>query len=149
MKTGMPLSFSILFILFIASCGRNTDDVDCTNALPEPNWFEIGFVNTEGEPLIGTVYLQDEFRLFNNNSEIMISPVPFGNPNRLQVGYDDIVSDVDYFIELTETDNDTLRFIYSSSMGPCFINYDLQEIIYNGDSYLITSSAQIDLIKTD
>ena len=147
MKTGVPLFFSILFILFIASCGRNTDDVDCTNALPEPNWFEIGFVNMDGEPLIGTVYLQEEFRLFNASSELMLSSVPFGDPTRLQVGYDDIVSDVDYYIELTETDNDTLRFIYSSSMGSCFINYDLQEIIYNGDSYDVGNSSQIDLVK--
>jgi len=146
MDKGLKILLLSVLLATPISCG-NDDDVDCTTALPPPNWFELGFFDTSGQPLIGTVYLQDEFRVFNDNSEIFLSPVPFGNPNRLQVRYEDFDSNLDYYIELTAQDVDTLRFIFESTQGPCFLINDLQQVIYNGESLEIGNSNLVELIK--
>ncbi len=76
MKKGYKFLFFFTLIVSLLSCGN--DDVDCTNAFPTPDWFELGFFDSQGQPLIGSVYLQDEFRVFNSNNEIFLSPIPFG-----------------------------------------------------------------------
>lgn len=144
MKLSKFLFFSLVLLL---SCDNNDNEVDCTSALPEPNWFEIGFFNTQGEPLIGSVYQQETFRLFNAESELSISSIPFGDPTRLLVRFDDIESDKDYYIELTATDNDTLNFSFESFQGECFLHFNMQQVIYNGDNIQLQNSSQIDLTK--
>lgn len=133
----------ILLIYF--SC--DDKEVNCTNALPEPNWFDLGFFNVQEQPLIGTVYQQETFRLYNSENEIFLATNPFGDSTRLQVRYNDIVPRNTYFIELSSTDIDTLNFSFEVTQGPCFPNYDLQEVIYNGQSYTIENTSRVDLIK--
>lgn len=138
----------IVFVLVtFLSCGNEDDEIDCTLALPEPNWFEIGFYNSQGDPLIGSAYQQESFRLFNNDIELNISPMPFGDPTRLLVRYDDIVTDTDFYIELTATDNDTLNFSFNSFQGDCFLHYNLQQVIYNGEEIQLQNSSHVSLIK--
>lgn len=145
MKKGCKiLSFFISFV-FLMSCG--SDDVNCTNALPGPNWFELGFFDAQGQPLIGSVYQQQEFRIFNSNSEAFISPMSFGDPTRLLVRFPDFVSNTQYFIELNAVDTDTLNFIFDTMQGPCFLNYNLQQVIYNGETVEVQNSNRVDLIK--
>lgn len=139
--------FTPLMIMLLLACGSDDDGKDCTSALPEPNWFEIGFFNSQGEPLIGTVYLEEDFRLFNANSELFISPMPFGDPTRLQVRFIDIDSDTEYFIELTDVDTDTLSFTFDTRQGQCFLSYDLTQVIYNGVTFPLQDSSNVDLIK--
>ncbi|WP_145758325.1 hypothetical protein [Sediminicola sp. YIK13] len=134
-------------MVLLLACASDDDSVDCTSALPEPNWFEIGFFNSQGEPLIGTVYQQEEFRLFNSKSEIFISPMPFGDPTRLQVRFPDVDSVTEYYIELTEIDTDTLSFTYETLQGPCFLSYDLTQVNYNGETFLLKNTDRVDFIK--
>ena len=139
--------FTILLMVLLLACASDDDGVDCTSALPEPNWFEIGFFNSQGEPLIGTVYQQEKFRLFNSDSEIFISPMPFGDPTRLQVRFLDVSPDTEYYIELTDIETDTLIFTYNTLKGPCFFSYDLTQVVYNGETFPLQYTRRIDLIK--
>ncbi|NAY91106.1 hypothetical protein GTQ34_04165 [Muricauda sp. JGD-17] len=138
-----------LFVIFIVllSCENDDNNVDCTTALPAPDWFEIGFFNSQGDPLIGTVYQQADFRLFNSETEIFISPMLFGDSDRLLVPYREIESNKEYYIELTPSDMDTLNFNFESTQGPCFLNFDLQEVIYNGDTIQVLNTNRVDFIK--
>ena len=145
MKKGYKFLFFFTLIVSLLSCGN--DDVDCTNAFPTPDWFELGFFDSQGQPLIGSVYLQDEFRVFNSNNEIFLSPIPFGDSTRLQVRFNDFTSNLDYYIELTPIDIDTLRFVYETTQGPCFLNYNLQQVVFNGETIPIQNSNRVDLIK--
>ncbi|MGV6831380.1 MAG: hypothetical protein ACWA5P_07460 [bacterium] len=139
----------LFFSLFIITACDNDDNntVDCSNFLPEPDWFELGFFNTNGNPLIGTVYTQDSFRFFNANEELFLSPVPFSDLTRLQVNFEDISTDIEYYIELTDIDTDTLSFSFTSEQGPCSIIYDLTQVIYNGEVISLPNPDQVDLIK--
>ena len=147
MRRGLYNILIMCIAALLFSCGNNDDEDNCTTALPAPEWFELGFFNSLGEPLVGTVYPQEEFRVFNSNSEVFVSPVPFGDPTRLQMRFLDFDSDVNYFIELTATDTDTLNFTYDVRQGPCFLNYDLTQVIYNGQTIQLSNSNRVDLIK--
>ncbi len=146
MRIGFIILFSLTIVLTLYSCANN-NDVDCSNALPGPDWFELGFFNAQGQPLIGSVYPQYEFRVFNASSEIFISPVPFGDPTRLQIRFPDFETNNEYFIELTAIDTDTLRFVYSVAQGPCFLNYNLQQVIFNNQIVEVQNSNRVDLVK--
>ncbi len=138
----------ILFIcslaLLLPGC---EDDVDCTNALPPPNWFQLGFFTTNGEPLIGTLYKSEGFRLYNADTELSVSPMRFGDTTRLLIRYDDVLPDVEYYIELTQEDTDTLSFSYEIRQDPCFLIYTLQEVTHNGESVSFNSPFTIDILK--
>lgn len=145
MKKSYKILFFFSFIVTLLACDNN-DDVDCTNVFPAPNWFELGFFDSQGQPLIGSVYQQDEFRVFNSNNEVFLSPI-FDDPTRLQVRFNDFTSNLDYYIELTAIDIDTLRFVYETTQGPCFLNYNLQQVVFNEETIPIQNSDRVDLIK--
>ena len=145
--TTYKFRLAVFVLITFLSCGNEDDEIDCTLALPEPNWFEIGFYNTQGEPLIGSIYQQETFRLFNNDIELSISPNPFGDPTRLLVRFEDIETDTDFHIELTTSDIDTLNFSFDSFQGDCFLYYNLQQVIYNGDEVQLQNSSHVSLIK--
>ncbi|NNL81727.1 MAG: hypothetical protein HKO67_14665 [Flavobacteriaceae bacterium] len=137
-----------IFFLFILCCScADDDDVDCSSALPPPNWFEIGFFDTNGNALIGTTYNQETFRLYNSSEETFISKVPFSSPEYLQVRFDSINPQTEYFLELSATDQDTLVFDFSLSNGPCFSWFVLEGLTYNGDEIPLSDNSRIDLIK--
>lgn len=146
MKKDYKILFFFSFIVLLLAC-ENNDDVDCTNVIPAPNWFELGFFDSQGLPMIGNVYQQDEFRIFNSNSENFISPTAFGDPTRLQVFFPDFVTNTKYYIELTAVDIDTLNFIFETKQDPCFLNYDLKQVIYNGEINEVQNTNRVDLIK--
>lgn len=139
MKT---ISFSFITLLLLISCSKETKDpeLDCSLALPPPNSFEINLVNSVEAPLIGSVYTQDSFRLYNNSFEKFIRPTRFGVPTRLQVFYQDFESGVEYFIELDSLDNDTLKFNYSINNGECFDSFIMDSIKFNGNQISISNS---------
>ncbi|MBT8288373.1 MAG: hypothetical protein HKN00_08865 [Flavobacteriaceae bacterium] len=144
MKCFSSVYYTSIFVVLL-SCGE--DDVDCSAVLPPPNWFEIGFFDTQGNALIGSVYQQEEFRLYNDNTELLLRPVPFGDPERLQVIFSNIQSNIEYYIELTATDTDTLHFNYETINGPCFSFSNLTEVIFNGRTIEFEDDSRIDLIK--
>ncbi|MFB0923886.1 MAG: hypothetical protein QMB65_01170 [Vicingaceae bacterium] len=134
MKT---ISFSIITLLLLISCSKETlnnkePELDCSNVLPPPNSFEINLVNSVGNPLIGSIYTQDSFRLYNNSFEKFIRPPAFGVSTVLQIFYPDIESGIEYFIELDSLDNDTLMFNYSIKNRECFDSFKMDSIKFNG-----------------
>ncbi|MDC7995651.1 hypothetical protein [Altibacter sp. HG106] len=133
-------------MLLVYACGSD-DDVDCTTALPAPNFFLLGFFTTEGTPLLGNVYDQEAFRVFNTDTTFLIPYQPGSYPNRLAVRFPAIQNDTEYFIELSEKDTDTLQFRYETMQGPCFPNYTLQQVTYNGTTIALETSGEVDLIK--
>ena len=145
MKKNYKILFLFSIIVSLLACDNN-DDVDCSTVFPAPNWFELGFFDSQGRPLIGTVYQQDKFRVFNANNEIFLLPI-IDDPTRLQVLFNEFTSNLDYYIELTAIDIDTLRFVYETKQGPCFLNYDLQQVVFNGETIPIQNSNRVDLIK--
>lgn len=135
-----------VFILTLFSCGSD-DNPDCSRVFPPPNWFELGFIDEQGQSLIGTVYQQDEFRIFNANSEAFIAPINGGDLTKLQVRFPDFESNTQYFIEFATEDIDTLNFIFETTQRPCFLTYDLKQVIYNGETFEVQNTNRIDLVK--
>ena len=145
-----PLHKSFVFLLVISILPLNSceDDPDCSTVLPPPNWFDLGFFSAEGEPLIGTEYLQEEFRVFNQAGEQFIRPMLFGDSTRLQVRFEAFESDTDYYIEVTPEDIDTLNFSYEIRQRPCFRTYELVSFRYNGQNVpLDPASIRVDIVK--
>ncbi|MBT8306852.1 MAG: hypothetical protein KJN85_07935 [Maribacter sp.] len=145
MKHYLKILFFFTLPIMISCCVN--DDVDCTNALPAPDWFELGFFDSQGQPLIGSVYQQNEFRVFNSNTETLISSMPFGDSTRLQVRFPDFTTNTQYYIELTSVDIDTLNFIFETTRGPCFLRYELMQVIYNGATIEVQNRDRVDLMK--
>lgn len=146
MMKNLLLGLGILFSSLLLSCASN-DDIDCSTLDPGPNWFEMGFFDPDGNPLIGTVYTQESFRMFNAQEEFYVSPFTGGDPNYLIVRYDDVTNDKEYYIELSETDTDTLQFTYAVVQGPCFPNYTLENVWYNGELQPATTDLRLRLFK--
>lgn len=140
---GLGILFSSLFL----SCTSDDDELDCSTVDPGPNWIEMGFFDSDGNPLIGTVYNQESFRMFNSQEEFFISPFLGGSPDYLIVRYEDITNDREYYIELSESDTDTLQFTYAVIQGPCFPNYILENVWYNGELQPATSGLRVRLFK--
>lgn len=147
MKKNIRKGLGILLASLFLSCATDDDSIDCSLSDPGPNWFEIGFFDTDGNPLIGTVYTQESFRVFNLQEEFYVSPFTGGNPNYLIVRYENITNEREYYIELSETDTDTLQFTYAIIQGPCFPNYTLENVWYNGELQPATTDLRIQLFK--
>lgn len=144
MKNKIKLLFLLVSILTLISCDTNDD---CAAVDPAPYWIELGFVDSQGENLLGTVYQQEEFRIFNSNSEIYVVPVVSGETTRLELLLPDFTSNTEYFIEFAPNDIDTLKIIFETIQGPCFLGYNLQEIIFNGETIVVQYTNVVDLVK--
>ena len=141
-------SLGTLFLcVAMLSCSSDDDEIDCSTVDPGPNWFEMGFFDSQNNSLLVTEYTQESFRLFNEQEELFISPWATGSPEYLIVRYNEITSNRTYYIELSETDTDTLKFLYSERQGPCFPIYSLEQVDYNGDIYVIENSLRVPLLK--
>lgn len=134
--------FSVVILLFSFSGCKKT--VDCTLVLPEPNYFEITFVDSTGNSVLGTI---DSLRLYNASYDKYIKATRFGDSSYLQIFYVDIDSNVNYFIELNNMDTDTLLFNYSIEVGTCFNVYIMDDLKYNGQNQTVGNNIQFDLIK--
>ena len=146
----LPFYFTLHYFvlsLVLLSCSNDDDELDCSTVDPGPNWFEMGFFNAEGNPLLGTEYTQESYRLFNAQEELFISPWATGSLDYLVVRYEEITNDRIYYIELSETDTDTLKFNFTIRQGPCFPNYILEQVTYNDEAYLIQNNLPLQLIK--
>ena len=121
--------FTLLtFSMFLFSCKKE----DCSNVLPPPNWIELGITDSAGNALLWSGYNKDSFRLYNSSREIYLGPLPYGDSSRLQIRFPDLVNELDYYLELSSTDTDTLRFDITNSVEKCFTSYSLDKLYYNG-----------------
>ncbi len=139
---------SIICILFlIGSCDKEPG-LDCSNALPPPNYFHMDIVDSSGNSFIGSLSIQDSIRLYNNSFEKYISPENFDPSYAFKIFYPDIESEIEYFIELDNMDIDTVTFNYSITPQECFDSYVMNTIEFNGQNMTISNSeGKYDLIK--
>jgi len=139
----------LIFLLLATAIGCTKEtEPDCTSVLPPPNSFEIDIVDTNGNSLIGNIYTQNTFRLYNSSFEKWIQPTPYGASNCLQVFFPDIENEVEYYIELDAMDSDTLQVNFSKTTGECFDRYTVNEMKYNGQNVaMVSSGGKFSLIK--
>lgn len=127
--------FILALIAFFFSCS-NDDTVDCSLVDIVTPAFFLTYQDAQGNYLLNTVYQADSLRLYNNNSELYLRTYPTGDFESLYVYYNGISDDTDYYLELTDTDTDTLKFKYTITPGDCAPNYTLKKVIYNGEEIL-------------
>jgi len=123
----------IIVSLFIISCGNDSDDCNDTAFLPPPNYFQLKLEDTNGNSLIGNLFIQDSFKLSNANSILYIKPLNFGPDDELIIPFNSIDSGADYFLDLSETDTDTLNISHSLKTGECNSYESLDQFTYNSD----------------
>jgi len=136
--------YALVIVLVILSCGNDDDNCSDTAFLPPPQGIYIKLVNSAGDPLIGTIFVKDSFKLSNPAETVYVKPDRFGAQDELFIGYDAVTSGETYFLELDETDTDTLRMEHSLKESRCFDFRSLDTFTYNGqllydDEPLVTS----------
>ncbi len=121
----------VLTVMFACE-GKEDREVNCETVLCATDQFIITFRDLSGVPLLGTQFVKDSFKLSSTNSIRYIKPIPFGEIDNLAIFYEDVESDLKYTLELSPTEIDTLRFIFSTKVGSCCTISTMQELSYNG-----------------
>ena len=132
------LTLAVVASLF--ACNSDDPDIACIPAFP--GW-ELVLVDGNNDPLIGVQFVQDSFKLSNSNNITYVRPTPFGTGNDVQIVLPDLVSGADYYLELSQSDSDTLNIEYEEfeSCGPAYrtlmFTYN-GEVIYDGQGNFST-----------
>ena len=126
-----PLIYLAITALLFA-CTDDDSGTDCALIIPSPNNFLLRIQDAQGDPLIGTVFTQDSFKLRGNNAVTYIKPTLNGNPADLFIFFTQIDDGVDYYLDLSETDTDTIRANYTVTTNECATSFDLEGFFYNG-----------------
>ncbi len=126
--------FLSYFLLGFVVLNCNDDDVDCTVVLPPPDNFTLKLIDQTGNSLIGNVYVQDSFKLYNSSETLYIKPFSTGLQDELVIFMADLTTNQDYYLELDPTDTDTLIVDYAINQSPCFSFRTLELFIYNEEA---------------
>jgi len=127
----MKKVFLISIIALCLSCEGDEDrSPNCSTVLCLADQFQLTYRNTAGDTLIGTTYIQDSFKLSSPSKVIYIKPIP-GNEGNLAIFYQQLESDIDYALELSTTETDTLNFNFLSMYANCCIDSSMIELTYN------------------
>ncbi|NND63616.1 MAG: hypothetical protein HKN48_10560 [Flavobacteriaceae bacterium] len=116
---------------FLGCEGDEDTGPDCTTVLCAANEFLISYRDAQGNPLIGTEFVKDSFKLSRPGSTIYIKPRAFFADNQLPIFYRDVESGQDYALELSETVIDTLRFTFTTVVGGCCVDSTMDELLQN------------------
>ncbi len=136
----------LLSLTMITSCEGDEDKFpDCSLVLCPPNSFLLNYQDTDGNPLINTVFVKDSFKLFNPTSTQFIRTLP--EENRLAVLYERIESGANYFLELDTDEIDTLMFHYTTRAETCCTIFTLDSLQFNGVTTPFASTEQIVLVR--
>jgi hypothetical protein len=120
-----------IIIVLVFSCEGDEDiSPNCSAVLCPADQFYLTYRNTAGDTLIGTTYVQDSFKLSSPSNVIYIKPIP-GNEGSLAIFYHQVETDLDYALELSATETDTLNFEFLSIKANCCIDSSMSELIYN------------------
>lgn len=122
--------FSLAILL--ASCTDDDPVTDCSLIIPQPINFLLRIQDAQANPVIGTVFTQDSFKLRGNNAVTYIKPTLNDNPADLFIFYTQMESGLEYYLDLNETDTDTIRINYTVNVNECSTSYDLEGLLYNG-----------------
>lgn len=124
----------IFVVIFVYACdGKEDREANCDTVLCATDEFVISLRDTSGMPLIGTEFVQDSFKLSSTNSTIYVKPILFGTEETILIPYAQIESDVRYDLELSATEIDPFRFIFSTEFGSCCTYSTMEELRYNGN----------------
>ncbi|GEM_PF-2874283 len=135
--------FSLLVLAFLLIGCKKDVDLDCTTVLPPPNWFEFSINSSGGTQLINNVYVRDSFRFYSATSNMYLKPLEFaGDPSYLYVAFPDLKSGEQYYIDLSDTETDSMIFNFTKTEYPCYTGYSFSEIIYNGYSTQIDGESR-------
>ncbi len=119
-----------MLLLLIACNKESFEEVnnDHTLCLPPPNSFFLTLENEAGDNLLETVYLQDSFIIYNSDTLILTKT----SNNYWWIGFEFYESGTDYYLDLSETDTDTIALYWHSECeegcGPC---YFIDSLFYN------------------
>ena len=122
----------LIAALFLACEGEEDRMVNCSNILCVVDQFRITYKNAAGDPLIGTTFVQDSFKLSSSNQILYLKPQPIDNFDNLIIKYGDLESGVDYELELSAVVGDTLNFTFSTMQADCCTDSSMQSLQYNG-----------------
>lgn len=131
----MKRPYLLLCLLAILGCASDDRQPDCSLVLPPPNWFAIGFVDQVGNPLIGTLFTQDSFKLEGAGKVLYLRTVPFGNGETLLVPFTDIQNGATYMLELDADNTERLRVDFETREATCGNNYNISALYYNGELF--------------
>lgn len=123
---------SIIFLLAIIGSNCNSNDTNLTCDLPPPDWFSIDLQDENENSLFNNVYPHDSIQLFNENDTVQL--LWWVSPEQMQIGFESIESDLEYYIRLSSSDMDTLWVKWSTS-GELCKNYHLDSLEYNHTPY--------------
>jgi len=123
---------TFLLLLFSIIVIHSSCKDDCKGyEIPPPNWFEIKLQNEQGEDLIGTVYTQESFDLIESTTDKVNKIWRRGEENTIQIGFQGLKTNTDYYISWDENDTDTLSFKWQRIERKCHDSYELLEIKHN------------------
>ena len=125
--------YALLLGCILINCSNN-DDTDCSTVLPPPNNFTLKLVDQAGNSLIGNTFVQDSFKLYNNSETLYIKPFPTGFQDELVIFMSEVTNNQEYYLELDQTDTDTLVVNHSINQTDCFSFYILQSFLYNAET---------------
>ncbi|MEL6809994.1 MAG: hypothetical protein AAFP76_01520 [Bacteroidota bacterium] len=136
------------FVLFCLGCEGDEDRfADCSTVLCAADQFVLTYQDGDGNPLIGTVFVQDSFKLASIDTILYIKPIPFGEEENLALLYANIESNTKYGLELSETITDTLRFDFTTVNGTCCVTSTMEALRLNGTIVPETETNFYTLIK--
>ncbi len=121
----------VLLMPFISCEGDEDVGPDCSTVLCAANEFLISYRDANGNPLIGTEFVMDSFKLSGPDAVIYIKPRAFFADNQLPIFYHIVVSGSDYVLELSENVRDTLRFTFTTVTSDCCEDSTMEEFLQN------------------
>lgn len=143
MKT-KTLNFTIVLILaiIIQSCNG------CKNVLPPPQYFEMTFADVNNNNLLGSTFNQTSFKLHNSNSTVWLNYDPINQGESLKVQYKDIQTNLDYYLDLSDTDTDTLRVNFTTTEEKCYDSFEINSFTYNGQNLAFDQGVSFKVVKS-
>ena len=131
------LLLNICIILFSCEENKIIDEPPC---LPPPELFNVYIQDSLNNDLIGTTFNIDSIKLYNFEESVTIFKRTEPS-NYFSIAFEQIISDEDYFLQLSSSEIDTIQLQWHSWDSGCHgaPAYEFDSIKLNGkfvDSFL-------------
>ena len=139
------VSSLLVLSLIFASCCRPPEDDEMTGPCDPPpqDWFSLEIQDGQGQNLLESTYHPDSLLLSRPGDTI---PTWSVDDARLAIPFTPIDPQVEYFLQLSPLDQDTLH-IYWKSYGETCIGYELDSLAYNQRTALEVSGLSAVVVK--
>ena len=137
----------LISIMLLGCEGEEDRMANCSGIICVSEQVRLSFRNAAGNPLIGTTFVQDSFKLSSSNQVLYLKPQPTDNEENLAINYTDLASGVDYTLELSATESDMLNFTFSSVYADCCTDFFMQQLRFNNNVVATESEDFYVLIK--